>query len=827
MNYSNKHITFLSFLALLFLQVNTFQAQNIQVLDTEDNTPVDRVLIFNKSKTYTITTDKNGKADISGFAGSDVLIFQHLSYQEHSLVKKEINENHIIYLEYNANDIEEVVLTASRSKENRSRIAEQVEIIGLNKIQELNPQTSADLLGLTPGVKVQKSQFGGGSPVLRGMEANRVLLVIDGVRMNNAIYRKGHIQNSITISPNLLARTEVLFGPSSIIYGSDALGGVIHYYTKKPKLSKDKAFNSALLSRYSSVNSELSASYTGEYSTEKWASLTAISVGKFGDLKMGKNRTHGFDNWGLVPFYSQNTTSYYTENPTENEYTSYQRNTGYSQIDLLQKVLIPLSSNTELSLNLQYSNTTDIPRFDKLNEEQGTKYAEWYYGPQKRFMSAAQLAVSPQSKYLDNGTITLAFQDIYESRNVRKYGSLTKYFGEENVKVYSLNGDFHVPLSENQKRILSYGFETVYNNVSSTAYAKELLINNNEITGFNEGNTVQTRYPDGGSNYTTFAVYTNYRFDYSKKGTINIGARHTNTLLKAKWIDNTYINLPSMNVSLNNAAFSGTIGHIYKPTDSWQISSVLSSGFRSPNIDDIGKIREKRGKVSVPNTRLQPEYAYNAEIGIAKYFNKRKTRIGFNTYYMLLQNYIARDYFALNGENEILYNEEMAHTMANVNKGNAYIQGATLSAKTAISKNLRARSSITYTKGVAYDNPEPLSSIPPVFGDLNLNYRYKKFRFGFNFRFNAKKETSLYNISEGIDNIEETPLLNADTENIADQYYGSPAWQTYGFSTQYKLNQYAIFRLHMDNILDTHYKEFASGVSAPGRNFSLSVNTHF
>ena len=124
------------------------------------------------------------------------------------------------------------MLSVSRNTEKRARIAEHIEVITQHTIALQSPQTTADLLALTPGVKVQKSQFGGGSPVLRGMESNRVLLVVDGVRMNNAIYRKGHIQNSITVSPNLLARTEVLFGPSSIIYGSDALGGVIHYYTK-------------------------------------------------------------------------------------------------------------------------------------------------------------------------------------------------------------------------------------------------------------------------------------------------------------------------------------------------------------------------------------------------------------------------------------------------------------------------------------------------------------------------------------------------------------------------------------------------------------------
>ena len=139
------------------------------------------------------------------------------------------------------------------------------------------------------------------------MESNRVLLVVDGVRMNNAIYRKGHLQSSITVSPNLLDKTEVVFGPSSVIYGSDALGGVIHYYTKTPKLSDKKEVKSGFFSRYSTVNEETTNTVSAELRFKKWASFTSISHSDFGDLKMGKNRSHGFSDWGKVFNYSENT----------------------------------------------------------------------------------------------------------------------------------------------------------------------------------------------------------------------------------------------------------------------------------------------------------------------------------------------------------------------------------------------------------------------------------------------------------------------------------------------------------------------------------------
>ncbi len=819
-------------LGIIFIFLSVFQTQGqvIQVFDTETEFPIERVLIYNENKSHYIYTNKKGEADLSKFIAKDILSFQHLSYIEKSIVKEEIlSLNNKIYLENASEQIEEVVLSASRSKETRARIAEHIEVITQHKIVELSPQTSADLLALTPGVKVQKTQFGGGSPVLRGMESNRVLLVVDGVRMNNAIYRKGHLQNSITVSPNLLTRTEVLFGPSSIIYGSDALGGVIHYYTKKPMLNDNNLINSSLFTRYSSINDEISASYVAEFSAKKWASLTGISVSKFGDLKMGENRSHGFNDWGLVPFYSNNTINYYSENPLANSDENIQRNTDHSQIDILQKFLFPLSTNTELSFNFQFSNSTDINRFDKLNEydEGSIKYAEWYYGPQKRILASSQLSLNPNAKWMKEGQIILAYQDIYESRNERKYGSLDKYIRDENVKVISLNGDFHVPLTTDEKRILSYGFETSYNKVESEAIGKILNVSENSINGYLNNFTIQSRYPDGGSSYANFALYSNYRFDHNRKGTLNIGARFTNTLLKAKWEDDTFITLPEMEVELTNSAVSGTVGYAYKPNKNWQLNTVLSSGFRSPNIDDVGKIREKRNKVSVPNTDLKPEYAYNAEIGIIRYSNTKKTMLGFNTYYMLLHNYIIRDFYSYNGQDEILYDGELATTVANINKGNAFVVGGTLSFQSKLSEHFKINSSATYTKGKAYDTEEPLSSIPPLFGNTGISYNLNKWNFGLDFRFNTRKNSEDYNITEGIDNIEETPIINEEALEEIDKYYGTPSWQTFNFSTQYKLSRYVTFRLHIDNIFDQHYKEFASGVSAPGRNLSISLNSHF
>ncbi len=214
---------------ILFLISGSILAQEIKVLDKETGKTIENVTVFNESETITLTTDNNGIVNISNFNNDEIIIFSHLSYAVFRLKKSVLKrQKFIVHLTKESEQLDEVVLSVFKSKAKTNRIAEQIAVLSLKDIQKASPQTSADLLATIPGIKVQKSQFGGGSPVLRGMESNRVLLVVDGIRLNNAIYRKGHLQNSITIAPNLLDRTEVVFGPSSVVYGSDALGGVIH-----------------------------------------------------------------------------------------------------------------------------------------------------------------------------------------------------------------------------------------------------------------------------------------------------------------------------------------------------------------------------------------------------------------------------------------------------------------------------------------------------------------------------------------------------------------------------------------------------------------------
>ena len=205
MKYLNHNYIF--FAILIFLCSNLLNGQVVTVTDSYNNNKIINVDVFNFNKTKYLTTDQYGNVDISIFNLEEIILFKILGYKLKKIKKNEIlNNSLMIELDPEKKELDEIILSVARKSSSRKKIAEKVSVINLNKINFFKPSSSSNLLSLSPDVRIQKSQGGGGSPVLRGFEANRVLLVIDGIRMNNAIYRSGHIHNVNTIDPNIVSR---------------------------------------------------------------------------------------------------------------------------------------------------------------------------------------------------------------------------------------------------------------------------------------------------------------------------------------------------------------------------------------------------------------------------------------------------------------------------------------------------------------------------------------------------------------------------------------------------------------------------------------------
>ena len=804
--------------------------QEMIVVDAVTELPLEGVALFNETKSRATLTNASGLADLSLFSLGETVIIQFYGFEQRQIKigTTETTQRFKFALTPQDQALDEVILSVARNASKRKQIAEKVTVINSKEILAQRPATGADLVSLSPGVRIQKSQGGGGSPVLRGFEANRLLLVVDGVRMNNAIYRSGHLQNAITIHPNMIERVEVLFGSSSVGYGSDALGGVIHYYTRNPLINSEQKINTQFSSDFSSANTASINSISTEVSFKKWASLTSLSHSTFDDIRMGKSRRHGFDDWGLTPFYSENNRNTYNPSPLVNENPLIQKNTGYSQTDLLQKFLFQIAEQNQLVLNLQYSNSSDIPRYDKLVEErnESLRYAEWYYGPQKRFLFSPQLKIFPEKKYLNSGKITFALQNIEESRINRLFNSLTRNYQIEKVDALSLNGDFE--FQHKEKHSFSYGFEGVYNEVRSLAFKEDLILDQNNITGYTPRLPIPTRYPSAGSSYSSYAIYLNWIWDLNAQLTVNAGLRLTKTILAGEWKEFYNINALLSSVNLNAEDLTETLALIYRPTKKTQWNAVLSSGFRSPNIDDVGKIRESRGELVVPNPSLFPEYAYNFELGVTKYLKRPKNNFSLRGFSTLISRHIGRSNYVIFADQEtrnlntIIYNGEEVNTFANSNLGDRYLFGASIDGNVSFSNTLSLRGDLNIIEALKSDRYGPLPSISPLFGNLLLSYEKENWFASLRYQFNGRKDPRDYS-DGGEDGLEETPLLS--TSPII--YAGTPAWTELSILTQYQWNKQVFVRLGLDNIFDVHYRSFASGISAPGRNLKLGLNVRF
>jgi hemoglobin/transferrin/lactoferrin receptor protein len=263
--------------------------------------------------------------------------------------------------------LEEVTISVNRTATKIDETPQRVKIISAKEISQSQSQTTADLLQNTGSVAIQKSQAGGGSPVIRGFEASRVLLMIDGVRINNLIFRSGHLQNIINYDQNTLDRMEVLFGPSSTQYGSDALGGVVAMYSKLPvfKTEENKSLFGNISSRYSSANNEKTVNFSLGFSGKKWAYLGTFTTSDFGDVKQGKNGNMYKETW-LKNSYVDRINGEDTVLNNPNPYK--QVGSAYSQFNLMQKFAFVPSKNTLHSFTFQFTGSSDINRYDRLSE---------------------------------------------------------------------------------------------------------------------------------------------------------------------------------------------------------------------------------------------------------------------------------------------------------------------------------------------------------------------------------------------------------------------------------------------------------------------------
>lgn len=782
--------------------------QIITIKDRETNQPLEMATLLSAQPKAFEMTNAKGQADISAFRGSEKIEIRLLGYQTETTSFETLEgAGFMVMLSHSGLSLDQVVISATRWNQPKREIPAKITSITAREVALQNPQTAADLLGNSGEVFIQKSQQGGGSPMIRGFSTNRVLLSIDGIRMNTAIFRSGNLQNVISLDPFAIENTEVFFGPGSVIYGSDAIGGVMNFQTLTPQFTlENKPFVSGkAIARYASANREQSGHFDLNVGWKKWALVSSFSHNDFGDLRMGAN---GPDEY-LRPVYVQRQDD--TDVIVTNDDPLVQRPTAYSQINMMQKLRFRPSEKWDFNYGFHYSTTTDYSRYDRLVRYRNgrPRSAEWYYGPQKWMMHHFSAAHKNSNPLYDQANLRAAYQFFEESRTDRDLNDTERRHRLEEVRAYSANLDFFKALGPKQK--LFYGLELVYNDVNSFG----------TDTDISTGTTAPgpARYPQAG--WASYAACVTYQFNLSNKFLIQAGARYNRFALNATF-DTTFFHFPFTKAALDNGALTGSLGFVYDPSESWSLSANVSSGFRSPNVDDIGKVFDSEpGAVMVPNPNLNAEYAYNAEFDIAKVFGK-KVKIDLTGYYTVLRNALVRRNFTLNGQDSIVYEGELSRVLAIQNAAKARVYGLQANLEVKLPGGFSLNSRFNYQQGdeeLDDGSTSPLRHAAPWFGATNLTYTLYPLTMTFYVQYNGEVEyQDLPQEERGKD------FLYAIDAN-GNPY--APAWYTLNFKAMYQFTDNLTISGGVENLTDQRYRPYSSGIVAPGRNFLLSLRAHF
>lgn len=794
---------------MMWATVYMCTGQVITIRDIDSQKPIEAAILISENPSISTTTNAQGEADISAFAGAPQIVITAFGYESTAVSYAELSAFPYTWtLKPALFPMDEVVVSATKWNQPSRDIPMKIASISAREVALQNPQTAADMLGSSGEIFIQKSQQGGGSPMIRGFSTNRLLYVIDGVRMNTAIFRSGNLQNVISLDPFATEKTEIMFGPGSVIYGSDAIGGVMNFQTLTPSLALNEGTYTAgkAVARYSSANGEQTAHFDALLGWKKWALVSSLTTYDYGDLRMG---SYGPEEY-LRPFYVQRIDN--ADVIVTNDDERVQRPTGYSQINLMQKVRYKPDDAWDFNFGFHYSETSPYSRYDRhirYRNDGSPRYGEWDYGPQKWMMNNLSATHQGANAFYNNMTIRIAQQAFEESRIDRNINDVERHIRIEKVDAFSANLDFSKAVKTHNH--FFYGLEYVKNDVESIGKDKDIL------TGIVVPGPA--RYPQ--AEWASYAAYVTYQMNPSERMHVMAGLRYNRFAMDAVF-DTTFYPFPYTKADISNGALTGSIGVAFRSDKNWMASINVSTGFRAPNVDDAGKVFDSSpGFVIVPNPDLKPEYAYNAELSLGKIIGT-DLKFDITGYYTRLEDALVRRDFTLNGQDSIFYDGELSRVQAIQNAAVATVYGVQVGVEFKMAKGLGLESKYNYQHGeeeIDDGSTSPSRHAPPWFGLTRLSYGVDRLQM------------QLYAVYSGKKDFDELPEEEqAKTEIYAEDADGnpySPSWYTLNYKASYQVTDHFSIGVGMENLTDRRYRPYSSGIVAPGRNFILSARATF
>lgn len=792
-----------------FIPLWAQQVEHVRVVDPSGE-PIPYASAYDIRRGDVYLADVNGEVHIPYRDVRDSFEFRHVGYVPLRLTIADIRrtDNTVRLQPFVFGTVHVVGRAEMRSDE----LPYEIQTVRRAQLLQTPSTQTDDVLEIAAGVFVQKSQGGAASPILRGFEANKLLLVVDGIRMNNAMFRSGHMHQAISVSPLFLQRIEVLFGPNSLIYGSDALGGVIHFVTKSPKLSPDSnSYSKAAMDvRAASATGERSAFAQWEYRSPRFGTLTALHFQRYGHIRAGNVRSAKYPDFGKRWSYVQRID--HRDTVLANPNPNVQIPSGYRQLHFVHAMKYHLASQVLLEGQLQWSYSPEVPRYDQLSllDDGVPKWAEWSYRPQERKLLSIALRHLRPTLWWNKLRVIGYYQGFTEGRAKRKFRSDLAHVQLERLHTTGFTLDAERKLALFEEAEVYYGMHWRSERLWSEAHLEHLSTGERFYTAL-------TRYPDGGNTVMAGGVYNVWHLRLDEQWRLHAGWRWTAVVTHMRYADSSIVRWPDdyyRGLRASQQAWTWSLGVLREMGKYWQWRFLAGNAFHAPNVDDMAKIRIKGDEILVPNPSLRPESSLSFEIGtqVQYPFYKGQLRFSSTLYHHFIRQLIVRRPFALpNGDTLWTVQGSQYRVVSQQNAQSGKVRGISIKLEYR-HPHWTTFASVDYLNGRVREGNAtvPMAHIPPLYGRVGVRYQRAlgdKRRWSIEgvWRFNGQKPAEEYAPSSS-DN-----LTYATPE-------GTPAWSVWDIQMQWH-GKRAYFGFGVQNVGDLHYRPFSSGISAPGRNY--------
>ena len=709
--------------------------------------------------------------------------------------------------------LEEITVTATRGEKDAFETPRAISVATEAEIERRSAASAADILREEAGVQVQKTTYGQGSPILRGLTGYHTLILIDGVRLNNSTFRSGPNQYMSTVDPYQIQKIEVVRGPGSVLYGSSAVGGVVNVITRAPaELPSRFSIHPRIYTRFSSADTGKAAhlGFSGGYG--RLGFVAGGSYKEMGDLKPGKGYDIQLPNKKFL-LTSEST----PRNLPEGAWlVDTESPTGWRESSGDAKLIYAVSETQDMKLAYQTVRQRDVPRYDKLATGE---FDVFFFDPQDRDLAYAKYTVRSPMRFIHILQASASYHRQEEGQRQQKAGSSSLKETRDIVNTFGLSLQSTSLLGRMQK--LTYGGELYHDTVGSDGVTTDLGTGAKRTQAWG-------RFPDE-STFWDVNAYFQDEIRLLENLEVGLAGRYTrySTQADLSTRDPAFGQFES-----TGDAVTGSFGLVYGVTRSLNLVCNASQAFRAPSLNDTTAVEVTNEGIDAPSPDLDSERSVGIDIGlktstrhlsgsISYYFSRIN---GLVTRVAVEEAYAGRELPRLYSDLQDSYEGIPVFVKDNIEK--SHIQGIEIEADGAIPflKGVSARGNLTFTRGKDVESGHPIRLEQPVNGSFSLTWADRNGRFWVEFysRFADRQER----LSDGDRRDPRIPGLTSDPTEF-DPRAGTPAWYTLNIRAGTSIISQTKLVLGVENLTNKRYREHGSGVDGPGTNFVLSADHEF